>query len=137
MNAEHQRNEGHFALLDPVLPEIDHVLVGDEDKECKQGLATAHTARVDLGQGKAHEHKIEGGQTYTKAPTQLPQVIQARGLDQVPSGGGAGYGWVFGESVVINAGGVLAEFGELEAVVVVGDFELLAVAQHFALCVPW
>ena len=60
----------------------------------------------------------------------LPQVIQARGLDQVPSGGGAGYGWVFGESVVINAGGVLAEFGELEAVVVVGDFELLAVAQH-------
>ncbi len=68
MQADHQRWKTGFAGPNPVLTDIDHVVVGDETKQGYGEVITFANSGVHAGNSQAHDEQIESRKGQAHAP---------------------------------------------------------------------
>ena len=71
---------------DPVLSQVDQIVVDHEGQHDKEQVAAASAARVDAGQRQRHHHQVDGGKGQAQPPCQFAQVAARRLLDQCAAG---------------------------------------------------
>jgi hypothetical protein len=71
MQAKHQSGKAGLASPNPVLTDIDHVVVRDETKQGNGKVITFADAGIHAGHCEAHDEQIERRKGQAHAPRQL------------------------------------------------------------------